>query len=108
MKFDARDTVVAVLGTMLGAFLLLYIIFSPFMVSEKECKKLIDEFELKLDSLCSIIDDMRGTDTLVLKIAEDNSYNIEVLEQQDSVMTLKINRLQWRLDDIDSELDRFD
>ena len=108
MKFDAKDTVMAVLGTMLGAFLLLYIIFAPFMVSEKECKKLKSQFEEKIDSMRCVIEDLRGTDTLVLKIAEDNSYNIEVLEQQDSVMTLKINRLQWRLDDIDSELDRFD
>lgn len=108
MKFDAKSAVMGVLGTMAGAFFLLYLIFAPYMASENECKKLRVEFEQKLDSMRSVINDMRSADTLVLKMSEDNAYNIEVLEEQDSVMTVRINKLQWKVNDIDAELDRFD
>ena len=69
MKFDAKSAVMGVLGTMAGAFLLLYLIFAPYIASENECKKLRAEFEEKLDSMRSVINDMRSADTLVLKMS---------------------------------------
>lgn len=108
MKFDANKAVGAVLGTMFGAFLLLYFIFAPFIASENNCKKLRVEFEQKLDSLYGVIEEMRSIDTLMTKVSEDNTYNIEVLEEQDSVMTVRIDNLQWKVNDLDQELSRFD
>ena len=108
MKFDANNAVGAVLGTMFGAFLLLYLIFAPFIASENECKKLRVEFEQKLDSMYNIVNDMRSADSLILKASDENAYNIEVLEKQDSITMSTLNKLQKKVNNIDAELWRFD
>ena len=108
MKTDVKSVVLAVLGTMAGAFFLLYVIFAPYMASENECKKVRIEFQQKLDSVYDVLNGLRKTDTLLTDMADTCAYNIEVLEKQDSVISSQLNGLKRKVSDLDAELDSYD
>ncbi len=93
---------------LVAAIIVGFLITLTFRVSNIKADRVRCEFKEKIDSLETVINHMQGVDTLVFEILRLNTYNINKVSRNQTELSKRINIVQQKTYDLDSELDSYD